>query len=89
MADAPRSFPCSQCGECCRRVHLLTETAGLDRGDGTCMHFDEGLRQCRIYADRPDICRVDRQYQLNYRTVMSWEAFVELNQEACNALQQA
>ncbi|MCP8465079.1 YkgJ family cysteine cluster protein [Pseudomonas sp. ZM23] len=87
MSDEQRSFPCNQCGECCRRVHLLKETAALDRGDGTCVHFDEGQRTCRIYDERPDICRVDRQYETIYRQVMSWAEFSELNQAACRMLQ--
>lgn len=87
MADSPHDFPCNQCGECCKRVHLLAETASLDRGDGTCRHFDNDLKRCRIYEQRPDICRVDRQYELHYRSVMTWETFVELNQSACKSLQ--
>ena len=87
MSEACSPFPCSQCGECCKRVDLLLETASLDRGDGTCMHFDEVLKRCQIYAERPDICRIDRQYETNYRLIMTWEAFVELNQTACKTLQ--
>lgn len=52
------------------------------------MHFDEVLKQCRIYGERPDICRVDRQYEQNYRLIMTWNDFVELNQAACKTLQQ-
>src|SRR5690606_1078345 len=89
MTEGPSNFPCSQCGECCRRVHLLAETSSLDRGDGTCRHFDDDLKHCRIYQRRPDICRVDRQYELHYRSVTTWESFVEMNQAACKALQLA
>lgn len=34
-------FPCTACGQCCRNVHLSDQTAYLDRGDGTCLHFNE------------------------------------------------
>ncbi|WP_417339058.1 YkgJ family cysteine cluster protein [Halomonas kashgarensis] len=61
----------------------------MDRGDGACVHFDEVLKQCQIYAERPDICRVDRQYKKNYRLIMTWNEFVELNQVACKKLQEA
>jgi Fe-S-cluster containining protein len=27
--------------------------------DGWCIHFDTGRRRCRIYADRPEFCRVE------------------------------
>ncbi len=26
--------------------------------DGWCIYFDQGTRECRIYADRPRFCRV-------------------------------
>ncbi len=50
------------------------------------MHFEETQKRCRIYAERPDICRIDRQYEDIYRLFMSWDAFVELNQAGCEAL---
>jgi Fe-S-cluster containining protein len=73
--------------ECCKRVNLLPETAAMDRGDGTCRHLDEQLGGCVIYEQRPDICRVDRQYALHYRQQMSWEVFVRVNEQACRDLQ--
>jgi Fe-S-cluster containining protein len=61
----------SGCGSCCRLdPHLRQEAlAALDPqqrrtylsmvgADGWCIHFDTGGRRCRIYADRPDFCRV-------------------------------
>lgn len=80
-------FPCNQCGLCCQHVGLALETRFLDRGDGVCRHYDMASRTCRIYAQRPDICRVDRQYTLNYSQSFSWETFVALNLEVCAALQ--
>lgn len=87
MTKGAHNFPCNQCGECCKRVHMLAETASLDRGDGICRNFDVDFKRCNIYQQRPDICRVDRQYELHYQSAMTWEAFVELNQIACKALQ--
>lgn len=80
-------FPCSQCGLCCQHVHLAEETRFLDRGDGTCRHYDTASRGCSIYAERPDICRVDRQYEVNYAQQYTWEDFVTLNLQACELLQ--
>lgn len=79
-------FPCTRCGACCRNVHLAKETKFLDRGDGCCTHFDGGTNLCRIYQDRPDICRVDVQFQQNYSQKMSWDMFCALNLEACKQL---
>lgn len=80
------AFPCNRCGACCRHVHLAKETLFLNRGDGCCQHYDDNSKQCLIYADRPSICRVDEQYLLNYQSLITWEAFVEVNVQACKKL---
>lgn len=59
----------------------------MDRGDGVCRHLDERNAGCGIYEQRPDACRVDRQYELNYRQSMTWEAFVKVNEAGCRQLQ--
>ncbi|CAI8995814.1 YkgJ family cysteine cluster protein [Pseudomonas sp. IT-P12] len=87
MSDTRRPFPCNRCMQCCKRVNLLLQTAGMDRGDGVCRHLDEVEGGCRIYASRPDICRIDRQYELIYQRTMTWEAFVDVNVAACKQLQ--
>ncbi|MEB3333291.1 MAG: YkgJ family cysteine cluster protein [Synechococcaceae cyanobacterium] len=60
------------CGACCRLDPAL-RAGDLDRldadqralylemvgPDGWCIHFDTGSRRCRIYASRPDFCRVE------------------------------
>ncbi|PWC18958.1 YkgJ family cysteine cluster protein [Brenneria corticis] len=79
-------FPCTQCGLCCQRVNLAQKTRYLDRGDGTCRHYDAASKGCSIYHERPDICRVDLQYRLNYARFYSWEAFVALNLTVCRQL---
>ncbi|WP_233968507.1 YkgJ family cysteine cluster protein [Pectobacterium polaris] len=79
-------FPCTQCGLCCQRVNVAQETRYLDRGDGTCKHYDITSKGCRIYHERPDICRVDVQYRLNYARFYSWEEFVALNLTVCRQL---
>lgn len=82
-----RAFPCTQCGQCCRNVHLAVETRSLDRGDGACRHYSDADKRCMIYESRPDVCRVDRQYEMHYAEQYSWEAFVEANVEVCRVLQ--
>lgn len=82
-----QAFPCSQCGLCCQHVHLAVETRFLDRGDGTCRHYDELSKLCSIYDERPDICRVDLQYERNYAQQYSWDKFIEVNLVACELLQ--
>lgn len=81
------AFPCTQCGLCCQHVHLAAETQFLDRGDGTCRHYDATSKGCTIYAERPDICRVDRQYAVRYAQQYTWDEYVTLNQQVCVILQ--
>ncbi len=62
----------SGCGACCRldptlRGDDLERLSDEQRStylamvgeDGWCIHFDTGGRRCRIYATRPDFCRVE------------------------------
>lgn len=66
---------------------MAAETEFLDRGDGTCRHYNELKKECGIYTDRPDICRVDRQYALNYAHLYDWDKFVVMNLHVCEQLQ--
>lgn len=82
---AASEFPCSKCGLCCQHVHMSEETRFLDRGDGTCRYYAD--KECSIYSDRPDICRVGRQYIINYHEKYTWDEFVSLNLKVCEELQ--
>ncbi|KAB0481175.1 hypothetical protein SAMN04490202_3354 [Pseudomonas reinekei] len=83
----PSTFPCTQCGLCCKHVHVAAETQFLDRGDGTCRHYDATSKGCTIYTERPDICRVDRQYAVRYAQHYTWDEYVTLNLQVCMYLQ--
>lgn len=86
-AVAPRRlFPCNQCGSCCRHIYLAEETQFLDRGDGTCRHYDESGKSCSIYEHRPLVCRVEQYYDTHYAHFYSWDEFIELNLTACSML---
>ncbi|WP_414120861.1 YkgJ family cysteine cluster protein [Vreelandella titanicae] len=85
--NSSQAFPCSQCGLCCQHVDLATETRFLDRGDGICRHYDELSKLCSIYDERPDICRVDLQYERTYSQQYSWDNFIKVNLVACELLQ--
>ncbi len=75
-----------QCGLCCQNVNLAAETQFLDRGDGTCRHYDGPSKKCSIYDIRPDICRVDKQYDTNYKKNYTWDEFVNINLYICERL---
>lgn len=86
--DPMPAFPCLLCGLCCQHVHLAAETRFLDRGDGTCKHYEATSKLCSIYVDRPDICRVERQYAMIYSRLYAWDEYVALNLQICASLQE-
>lgn len=79
-------FPCNACGECCR--HVGGEPR-LDRGDGTCRHFDEQSRLCGIYATRPLYCSVDRSYAAWFEGKVAPTVFYLVQAASCVALSAA
>lgn len=53
-------FPCTSCGMCCRAVaHILPAEMVSPAGD--CIHLGANNR-CGIYAERPEVCSVNRMY---------------------------
>ena len=79
-------FPCDRCGKCCANVNLSPLVSYLDRGDGSCRYLDTATKLCSIYEQRPEICRVELQFQKHYAEQYSWDDFVKLNLKACEAL---
>lgn len=80
----PETFPCFQCGECCRHINLIPQLAQFDRGDGICIHLAGNL--CDIYEERPEICRVDVMYKKYYSKKYSRKAFYQLNIDICRKI---
>lgn len=79
-------FPCSSCGQCCKNVHLSEQTNYLDRGDGTCRHFDNKSLLCTIYEQRPLICRIEDYHEKYLSHLYDWDGFVKMNLEVCEHL---
>ena len=79
-------FPCTACGKCCRRVGESEQTAFLDRGDGICRHFDVLTHLCKIYENRPLVCRVEDYYKIHLRHMYEWDDFVKINLDLCEKL---
>ena len=86
MTTITKSFPCTACGKCCQNVDKSEQTKFLDRGDGTCYHFDENTKLCLIYENRPLVCRVEQYYQTYLKEIYEWEEFVKLKLEICQKL---
>lgn len=80
-------FVCTKCGICCKNIDKVPELDDFHFGDGVCMHLTED-NLCNIYENRPDVCNVERMYQLKYKSVMSQREYDELNSAGCKLLQQ-
>ena len=70
-------FPCSKCGQCCKKVGRTPLAKDLDRGDGVCRHYDGATL----------LCRVDEYYDRFLKDKMPREEWYRLNQEQCRKLQ--
>ena len=84
-------FQCERCGACCRAIGRSVIYRHLDCGDGTCSHLDKDTNDCKIYHDRPIICRVEDAYLAGLFDKMniSEREFYEMNRKICNALKKA
>ena len=80
-------FPCTSCGCCCKRIHLLKdqlEQHGLSiKEDGSCIHLDDN-NLCKIYETRPPICRIGYSKPQEMLDVDYWK----LTASICNAWQE-
>lgn len=86
MISELEPFPCTSCGKCCQQVSLSSQTAYLDRGDGTCQYFDDMEKLCTIYDERPLVCRVEGYYKKYLSQQYEWDDFVRINLEFCEKL---
>ncbi len=81
-------FPCSGCGLCCQNISTINELKDFDLGNGICKHFNISNNACSIYETRPDICRVDKMFDIEYYKYFSKENFYIENAKVCNKLQE-
>lgn len=80
-------FPCSSCGLCCQNIANIEELKEFDLGNGVCIHFDSISNSCKIYNNRPTICRVDKMFDVKYYQYFTREEFYIENAKICNLLQ--
>ena len=79
-------FKCDKCGLCCKHLDNHPIYSELDRGDGVCKYLKNDL--CTIYERRPDICNVERAYDLYYKEAYKYEDYLKLNTIACIKLKE-
>jgi uncharacterized protein len=80
-------FPCTECGACCRSIASANHLKDFDLGNGQCKFLDEKNSQCKIYMNRPLLCRIDEAYEQVFYQWYSKEEYYKLNSNACNELQ--
>lgn len=78
-------FPCDKCGTCCKHIDLIPQLNEYDNGKGRCIHLMTN-NLCDIYENRPDICNIEKMYELNYSKYMTEEEYVKLNVEGCREI---
>ena len=59
-----KSFPCTQCGACCKIVwsNKYFRDRGMLKADGSCIHLQPN-NTCEIYDDRPECCNFNQIYR--------------------------
>jgi len=81
-------FPCTGCGLCCQNISDIKELETFDLGNGVCKYFNILDNVCTIYEERPDICRVDKMFELKYQQFFTKKVFYQENARVCNLLQE-
>lgn len=79
-------FTCLKCGLCCKNIDKIPELSVYNRGDGQCIYLTAS-NLCKIYEIRPDICNVEKMYDLVFCRLISREKYDKINVECCRALQ--
>ncbi len=80
-------FPCTSCGLCCQNIADITELKDFNLGNGVCKHFNLINNSCNIYDNRPDICKVDKMFEIKYFKYFTKKDFYIENAKVCNELQ--
>ena len=79
-------FDCDKCGLCCMNIDKSDIYSDLDRGDGVCKYYNELSHLCNIYDNRPDICNIDKMYEIYFCTTIAKEDYYQMNYNACKQL---
>ena len=58
-------FPCTKCGACCRRAHLVQPFLWGDCIHGGCIMLSAD-NLCEVYKSRPLICNIEKSKELLY-----------------------
>jgi len=81
-------FICNKCGLCCRNIDLVEVLNDFHNGNGICRYLNMETNLCNIYDNRPDICNVEKSYELFFAERYSEDEYIEMNYEGCEILWQ-
>ncbi len=91
-------FNCTGCGSCCRYIGLVinnvqaleepfkTEFLNFPysfKEDGSCENLTVD-NKCLVYENRPNICNIDKIYELYYADKISKQEYYLKNARICN-----
>lgn len=77
---------CDRCGICCRNIGGIKELSEFLLDDGSCINLDKESNLCKIYDQRPKICRVKEMFDDVYSKFMSADEYINLNTKSCEIL---
>lgn len=80
-------FPCTKCGLCCKHLELIPQLKHFDLENGRCMHLTDN-NLCDIYEKRPDICNVNKMYELQFCNQMTENEYIKINMECCKRIKE-
>lgn len=58
----------------------------FENGRGECIHLTKN-NLCDIYDSRPDICNIEKMYELYFKSTMTYDEYLRENYKACVKLQ--
>lgn len=77
-------YKCKKCGICCKSLNKSPIYDELHNGDGICKYLENNL--CRIYENRPLLCRIDESYIRYFKSIINIGLYHKLNYIVCDEL---
>jgi len=79
-------WECNGCGKCCESIKKILPDFALE--NGVCRYLDIETKRCRIYFERPLICRVDKYYEMNLKYFMEKDQYYTQQQIMCELVKE-
>ena len=79
------NFFCERCGKCCRNIWRTGLLKKFENERGECIHLTSD-NLCDIYDHRPDVCNVEKMYDMYYKDIMNADEYIDLNKKMCHSI---